>query len=70
MSQINKHNIDFDGVLYVKSKVMKYVHSKGFNCSASVCDGPKLDRIIKNVLDEAIIRARQNFRKTVIDRDL
>jgi len=56
--------------LYVKNAVLKYVHDKGINCSELVWKGDTLQKKIKLLLDEAILRARQNFRKTVMDRDL
>ena len=56
--------------LYVKSAVLSYVHDQGLYCSEEVWKGPLLQIKIKQLLDEAIIRARQNFRKTVLGRDL
>ncbi len=57
-------------LIFVKSKVRDYVHSKECNTSGDVLDGPALDKIIREVLDKAIERAKANGRKTVMDKDL
>lgn len=55
-------------VLVVASKVKKYIKEKSdLNTSASVMD--ELTKIIKKECDKAIERARQEHRKTVMDRD-
>lgn len=56
--------------LFVKNAVLDYVHEKGLNCSESVWRGEKLNNKIKELLDFAIERAKENNRKTVLDRDL
>ena len=68
--KVNRMVENNEQYLYVKSAVLKYVHDKGINCSELVWKGATLQKKIKQLLDEAIIRARQNFRKTVMDRDL
>jgi len=57
-------------ILFVKSKVRDYVHSKECNASSDVLDGDSLDKIIKGLLDRAIERAKANNRKTVMEKDL
>ncbi len=57
-------------VLFVKSKVRDYIHSKECNASGDVLDGDALDKVIKNILDKAIDRAKANNRKTVMEKDL
>lgn len=59
-----------DKYLYVKNSVLEYIHSKGMYCSGKVNKGLKLNDIIKQILDEAIARAKKNFRKTVMAKDL
>ena len=59
-----------DKYLYVKNSVLEYIHSKEMYCSGKVNKGFKLNDIIKQILDEAIERAKQNFRKTVMAKDL
>lgn len=55
-------------VLVVASKVKKYIKEKSdLNTSASVMD--ELTKIVKRECDKAIERARQDHRKTVMDRD-
>ena len=57
-------------VLFVKSKVRDFIHSKDCNTSGDVLDGDALDKIIKGLLDKAIDRAKANNRKTVMEKDL
>ena len=55
--------------LVVASKIKKYIKEKSeMNTSASTLDA--LSGIIKKCCDQAIERARQDGRKTVMDRDL
>jgi hypothetical protein len=56
--------------LIVQNQIMAYVHSKGIKCSEKVFKGDKLNEIVKEHLDRAIARARANFRKTVLEKDL
>ena len=56
--------------IYVQSYVLKYIHSKGLDCSENVIKSEKLNQLIKQIIDRAIERAKGNFRKTVMDRDL
>ncbi len=65
-----KDKSDKSDVIFVKSKVRDYVHTKECNAAGDVLDGPALDKIIKDVLDKAIERAKANGRKTVMDKDL
>ncbi len=55
-------------VLVVVSKLKKYIREKsGFNTSGSVADA--LTNRIKQLCDQAIDSARNEGRKTVMDRD-
>lgn len=55
-------------VLVVASKVKKYIKEKSeLNVSASVME--ELSRIVTRECDKAIERAKQDNRKTVMDRD-
>ena len=56
--------------LYVKSKVREYIKGKGCNTSSGVLDGDALNKIIMELLDNSIRRAKANNRKTVKARDL
>jgi histone H3/H4 len=56
--------------LYVKSKVREFIKGKGCNTSSGVLDGDALNKIIMEILDNAIRRAKANNRKTVKARDL
>ncbi len=57
-----------DEVLVVVSKVKKYITEKsGMNTSASVMD--VLTDRVKALCDQAIVEARNDGRKTVMDRD-
>ena len=55
-------------ILIVTSKLKKYVKVKhGINTSASVAE--RLSDIIRARVDEAIVYARSDGRKTLMDRD-
>jgi histone H3/H4 len=56
--------------LYVKSKVREYIKGKGCNTSSGVLDGETLNKLIMEMLDNAVRRAKGNNRKTVKARDL
>jgi len=56
--------------LFVKSKVREYIKGKGCNTSSGVLDGDDLNKIIMEMLDNAVKRAQGNNRKTVKARDL
>ena len=56
--------------LYVKSKVREYIKGKGCNTSSGVLDGDTLNKLIMDMLDNAVRRAKGNNRKTVKARDL
>jgi len=55
-------------VLVVVSKLKNYIRAKsGFNTAGNVA--PKLSEMIRHMCDEAVQRAREEGRKTVMDRD-
>jgi histone H3/H4 len=55
-------------VLVVVSKLKNYIRTaSGMNTSGSV--GPLLSDIIRKLCDQAIEKAKQDGRKTVMDRD-
>ena len=56
--------------LYVKSKIREFIKGKGCNTSSGVLDGDTLNKLIMEMLDNAIRRAKANNRKTVKARDL
>jgi histone H3/H4 len=56
--------------LYVKSKVREYIKGKGCNTSSGVLDGDTLNKLIMELLNNAVRRAKGNNRKTVKARDL
>lgn len=57
-----------DEVLVVTSKVKKYIKEKGdMNCSATVI--AKLSKMVQIECDRAIENAKNDKRKTVMDRD-
>jgi histone H3/H4 len=56
--------------LYVKSKVREYIKKKNCNTSSGVLDGNAFNKIIMEMLDNAVRRAKANGRKTVKARDL
>jgi histone H3/H4 len=56
--------------LFVKSKVREFIKAKECNTSSGVLDGEALNKIIIEMLDEAVKRAKANGRKTVKARDL
>ncbi|HEX5034385.1 MAG TPA: hypothetical protein VFW62_07905, partial [bacterium] len=56
-------------VLVVASKIKKYIKDKaGMNTSASTMDA--LSALVTRALDQAIESAKNDSRKTVMDRDL
>ncbi|MHA1725319.1 MAG: hypothetical protein ACTSYC_01155 [Promethearchaeota archaeon] len=57
-------------VLFVKSKIRDYIKSKGCNTSGDLIDGNALNKVIMDILDKAIARAKANGRKTVQEKDL
>ena len=56
--------------LFVKSKVREFIKGKGCNTSSGILDGDALNKIIIEMLDDAVKRAKANGRKTVKARDL
>lgn len=56
--------------LFQKKKIKKYFHKQGHNCSEAIIEGLELNALIKKLLDNAVRRAKGNFRKTVYPRDL
>lgn len=54
--------------LVVISKVKDYVKAKGFQTSETAIDA--LSDTIRELLDKAIARAKDNGRQTVKDRDI
>lgn len=55
-------------VLIVVSKLKNYIRAQsGMNTAGNV--GPRLSDILRGLCDEAVSRARQEGRKTVMDRD-
>ncbi|MHA1327524.1 MAG: histone-like protein [Promethearchaeota archaeon] len=48
----------------------EYIKSKGLNTASAVLDGDALNKIIIEMLDKAVERAKANNRKTVKARDL
>ena len=55
-------------VLIVASKLKKYVKDKhGLSTSGNVMD--RLSELVRDLVDDAVIRARQEGRKTLMDRD-
>ncbi len=57
-------------LFFVKNYILTYIHAKGMNCSENVLTSEKLNYKIQSILDEAILRAKKNFRKTVFERDI
>lgn len=57
-----------DDILVVQSKVKEYIKSKGCQTSATAIDA--LSQKVKQVLAEAVERAKSNNRATVKDRDI
>ena len=66
---ISSGSNDYDqDILIVASKLKKYVKDRyDLNTSGNVMD--KLSDIVRDVVDQAVIRARQDGRKTLMDRD-
>ena len=56
--------------LFIKYKIIKYMHDKGYNVSEKVFRGDKLNDLIINILDKAITRAKANGRQMVLERDV
>jgi histone H3/H4 len=56
--------------LFVKSKVRDYIKTKNCNTSGDLIDGDSLNKVIIDILDKAIERAKANGRKTVQEKDL
>jgi histone H3/H4 len=54
--------------LVVKSKAADYIRSKGMNVSSDLYDA--LDKYVANALDGAVMRCKENKRKTVRGCDL
>lgn len=54
----------------VKGKVRQYIKSNGCKTSSELLDGNVLNRIIGEILDNAIARARANGRNTVLTIDI
>ncbi len=55
--------------LVIASKVKKYIKEKGgMNTSASTVDA--LSNLVRRACEEAIAKARDDKRKTVMDRDV
>ena len=55
-------------ILIVASKLKKYIKDRhDMNTSANVMD--KLSDLVRNLCDDAVVRARQEGRKTLMDRD-
>ena len=60
---------DFErDILIVASKLKKYVKDRhDLNTSGNVMD--KLSDLVRDLVDDAVVRARQEGRKTLMDRD-
>lgn len=56
--------------LFDKSEVTDYIESKGLNVSEAILNGDTLNKVIMELLDKAINRARRNHRNIVKTRDL
>ena len=56
--------------LISKSKVQEYIKSKGCNISNNLAFGDAVNKIIKELLDKAVERAKANNRKTVQAKDI
>jgi histone H3/H4 len=54
-------------VLVVNSKIKGYVKAKGLSTSASVAE--KLSDKVRDLINQAIERAKLDKRKTLMDRD-
>ena len=54
--------------IVVVSKVKEYVKTKGLQTSETAVDA--LSTAVRNLLDKAIARAKDNGRQTVKDRDI
>ncbi|MFN8390966.1 MAG: histone-like protein [Bdellovibrionota bacterium] len=68
-AQAEKEGEKGDDVLVVVSKLKNYIRSaSGMNTSGNV--GPALSAMIRKVCDQAIENAKNDGRKTVMDRDI
>ncbi|HUS50816.1 MAG TPA: hypothetical protein VMZ91_11675 [Candidatus Paceibacterota bacterium] len=56
--------------MFVQNQILIYLHSKGMFCSEMVYKGERLNQKLKTLLDDAIIRAKENKRRTVQEKDL
>lgn len=64
----NENDSADSDILIVASKLKKYVKDRhDLNTSANVMD--KLSVLVRELVDDAVIRARQEGRKTLMDRD-
>lgn len=64
-----KRGVKMSEVYVVQSKVKEYIKTKsGMSCSANVMEA--LTEVVKTELDRAMENAKQDKRKTVMDRDL
>ena len=67
LSSSSKSSVEKD-ILIVASKLKKYIKDRhDMNTSANVMD--KLSDLVRDLCDDAVIRARQEGRKTLMDRD-
>ncbi|OGQ04148.1 MAG: hypothetical protein A2W61_04455 [Deltaproteobacteria bacterium RIFCSPLOWO2_01_44_7] len=57
-----------EDVLVVQSKVKEYIKGKGCQTSATAIEA--LSKKVKDLLNEAVDRAKSNNRATVKDRDI
>ncbi|MDP2599223.1 MAG: hypothetical protein Q8P84_00615 [Deltaproteobacteria bacterium] len=57
-----------DDILVVQSKVKEFIKGKGCQTSATAIDA--LSNKVKELLNEAVERAKSNNRATVKDRDI
>ncbi|MHA1283620.1 MAG: Rab family GTPase [Promethearchaeota archaeon] len=56
--------------LVIKNNIKKYIKLKGLNTSAKIFNENHLNNILTSILDRAILRAKQNGRKSVRAVDL
>ncbi|MHA1376065.1 MAG: hypothetical protein ACTSR7_17445, partial [Promethearchaeota archaeon] len=54
----------------IKSRIKKYVKSKGCNIPDFLLNSDTLNSIIKEIIDKAIRRTKSNGRKTVSARNI
>lgn len=55
-------------ILVVVSKIKDYVKSKGFQTSETAVES--ISNAVRELLDKAIARAKDNGRQTIKDRDI